>query len=232
LLSFICYTYSFSIIGKDKNFAEKVVLPSTTQGGKDLPSRPNFSCNFPSAIFIRKKNATLSGSPLSKMSANIESNLLGGSRDKEVTRDSSKSPSIDDVESELDDNEYSDNDDCEIESKEDLIFTRDFMSRSLEDLDKLDRYKDTPLDEFFPAASKSNEPAIYIKDKDYEFSVDPKIIIKDENFKFYGKNNEFPFEHIAALHDLSVLFGKDEIQQGYYFLKLFPFTLGADAKTW
>jgi hypothetical protein len=97
------------------------------------------------------------------MSANIESNLLGGSRDKEVTCDSSKSPSIDDVESELDDNEYSDNDDCEIESEEDIIFTRSFMSRSVEDLDKLDRY--TPLDEFFPAASKSNEPAISIKDK-------------------------------------------------------------------
>jgi hypothetical protein len=147
------------------------------------------------------------------MSANIKSNLLGGSRDKEVTRDSSKSPSIDDVESEMDDNEYSDNDDCEIESKEDIIFTREFMSRSLEDLDKLDRYKDTPLDDFFPAASKSNEPTIYIKDKDYEFSVDPEIIRKAENFKFYGKKNEFPFEHIATLHDLSVYFGKDEIQQ-------------------
>jgi hypothetical protein len=121
------------------------------------------------------------------MSTNIKSNLLGGSRDKEVTCDSSKSPSIDDVESEMDDNEYSDNDDCEIESKEDIIFTRDFMSRSLEDLDKLDRYKDTPLDDFFPTASKSNEPTIYIKDKDYEFSVDPEIIRKAENFKFYEK---------------------------------------------
>jgi hypothetical protein len=136
-------------MGKDKNFDEKVVMPSTTQGGKDLPSRPNFSPDAASTVFTRKKNATLSGLQLSKMSANIESNLLGGSRDKEVTRDSSKSPPIDDVESELDDNEYSDNDDCEIESEEDIIFTRDFMSGSLEDLDKLYRYKDTPLDVFF-----------------------------------------------------------------------------------
>jgi hypothetical protein len=136
-------------MGKDNNFAEKVVMPSTTLGGKDLPSRPNFSPNAASAIFIRKKNATLSVSPLSKVSANIESNLLGGSRDKEVTRDSSKSPSIDDVESEFDDNEYSDNDDCETKFEEDIIFTRDFMFGSLEDLDKQDRYKDTPLDDFF-----------------------------------------------------------------------------------
>ena len=44
--------------------------------------------------------------------------------------------------------------------------------------------------------------------------------------------NEFPFEHIVVLHDLSVLFGKDEIHQRYYFLDLFPFTLGGSAKTW
>jgi hypothetical protein len=68
-------------MGKDKNFTEKVVMPSITRGGKDLPSRPNFSPNAASAIFYRKKNATLSGSPLSKMSTNIESNLLGRSRD-------------------------------------------------------------------------------------------------------------------------------------------------------
>ena len=84
----------------------------------------------------------------------------------------------------------------------------------------------------FPVAKKMNAPAIKIKDKDYEFSVDPEIIEKAEKFKFYGRDNEFPFEHIAVLHDLSVLFGKNEIHQRYYFLKLFPFTLGGNAKIW
>jgi hypothetical protein len=130
-----------------------------------------------------------------------------------VTRDSSKSSSIDDVESGLDDNEYSDNDDCGIESEEELFSLELLCLEVLRDFDKLDRYKDTPLNEFFPTASKYNEPIIYIKDKDYEFCVDPKIIRKADNFKFYGKKNEFPIEHIAALHDLSVLFRKDEIQQ-------------------
>jgi hypothetical protein len=78
---------------------------------------------------------------------------------------------------------------------------------------------------FFPIASKSKGSAIYIKDKGYEFSIDPELIKKAESFKFYGKKNEFPLEHIAALHELSALFGKNEIQQRYYFLKLFPFTL-------
>jgi hypothetical protein len=84
---------------------------------------------------------------------------------------------------------------------------------------------------FFSAASKSNGSAIYIKDNGYEFSVDSEIIKKAESFEFYGKENDFTLEHIAVLHELSALFGKDEIQQCYYFLKLFPFTLGGDAKT-
>jgi hypothetical protein len=106
-------------------------MPSTTRGGKDLPSRPNFSPIAASIFFSRNKNTTLSGSPLSKLAAHIESNLSGPSRDKELTHDLSKSPSIDNVDLELDEIEYSD--DCEIESEEDAIFTRDFFYGSLED---------------------------------------------------------------------------------------------------
>jgi hypothetical protein len=62
---------------------------------------------------------------------------------------------------------------------------------SLEDLDKLDDYKNISLNEFFPAANKSKGYAIYIKDKGYEFSVDPEIIKKVESFKFYGKRMSF-----------------------------------------
>ena len=76
-----------------------------------------------------------------------------------------------------------------------------------------------------------NGPAIKINDKDYEFNVDPEIIERAEKSKFYGREDEFPFDHIADLHDLSVLFGKDEINQRHYFLKLFPFSLGGSAKT-
>jgi hypothetical protein len=217
-------------MGKDKNLAEKVVMPSTTRGGKDLPSRPNFSPHVAYVVSSKKKNATLSDSPLSELSAHIVSNLPRSSREKEVTPDLSKSRSIDKVGSELDEIEFSD--DCEIESEEDAILARDFLYGSLEDLDKLDDYKNISLDEFFPAASKSKGSAIYIKDKGYEFSVDPEIIKKAESFKFYGKKNEFSLEHMTALHELSALFGKDEIQQRYYFLKLFPFTLGGDAKIW
>ena len=53
-----------------------------------------------------------------------------------------------------------------------------------------------------------------------------------EDKKFYGKDEEFPFEHIAGLEDIAYLFGKNESQQHYYFQKLFPFSLGGDAKKW
>jgi hypothetical protein len=34
------------------------------------------------------------------------------------------------------------------------------------------------------------------------------------------------------LHEIYNLYGNDEVQKHYYFLNLFPFSLGGDAKTW
>jgi hypothetical protein len=175
-------------MGKDKNLAEKVVMPSTTRGGKDLPSRPNFSPNAASAISSKKKNATLSDTPVPELSVHIVSNLSRASREKEVTPALSKSPSIDKVGSELDEIEFFD--DCEIESEEDAILARDFLYGSLDDLDKLDDYTNISLGEFFPAASKPKGSAIYIKE-DYEFSIDPELIKRAESFKFMGKRMSF-----------------------------------------
>jgi hypothetical protein len=53
-----------------------------------------------------------------------------------------------------------------------------------------------------------------------------------EASKFYGKEEEFPYEHLTNLNDLSCLFGKTEIQQRYYFFKLFSFSLEGKAKVW
>ena len=41
-------------MGKEKN-TPKAVRPSTTRGGKDLPSRQNFSPDVASAIVTKKK---------------------------------------------------------------------------------------------------------------------------------------------------------------------------------
>jgi hypothetical protein len=131
--------FFISAMGKDMNLVENVVMPSTTRGGKDLPSRPNFSPNDASVVSSKKRNATLSDSPLSELSAHIDSNLSRASRDKEVTPDLSKSPSTNKVGSELEEIECFD--DCEFEYEEDAIFARAFLYGSLEDLDKFDDYK-------------------------------------------------------------------------------------------
>ena len=106
------------------------------------------------------------------------------------------------------------------------------------DLDDIDKFKESmelAIGEFFyvdPASYEPYESAIYIKDKDYEFNVDTEIIEIIESNKFYGKYEEFPVEHLERLTKLADLFGKNEVEKRYYFLKLFPFSLGGEAKTW
>jgi hypothetical protein len=63
---------------------------------------------------------------------------------------------------------------------------------------------------------------IYIKDKDYEFTVDPEKIEKAEAIKFIGREDELPWEHLINFTELANVFGNTEIQQQSYFLKLFP----------
>ena len=53
---------------------------------------------------------------------------------------------------------------------------------------------------------------IFVTDKDYEFSVDPEII--------------------TLLAMIATLFTSDEKSCYYYILKIFPFSLKGDAKTW
>jgi hypothetical protein len=39
---------------------------------------------------------------------------------------------------------------------------------------------------------------------------------------FFGKHDEYPAEHIVMVHEISYLYGHDEVKKHYYFLKLFP----------
>jgi hypothetical protein len=76
---------------------------------------------------------------------------------------------------------------------------------------------------FFLPLVNPRDLLFILTNKDYEISVDPKIIKKAESLRFYGRKNEFPLDHMTALHELSALFGKDEIQQRYYFFEIVPF---------
>jgi hypothetical protein len=61
------------------------------------------------------------------------------------------------------------------------------MNIDLDDLDKFEASLSSCLGDLFPVARKSEASTIYIKDKDYEFDVDPNKIEKSEAIIFYGR---------------------------------------------
>ena len=73
---------------------------------------------------------------------------------------------------------------------------------------------------------------ICISDKDYDFSVDPEIITLVESDPFYGYESETVVAHLTKLNDIATLFGQDDKICYYYILRLFPFSLKGDAKIW
>ena len=72
---------------------------------------------------------------------------------------------------------------------------------------------------------------ICISDKDYDFSVDPQLITLVEFDPFHGYESETVVAHLTKLNDIATLFTNDEKTRYYYILKLFPFSLKGDAKT-
>ena len=73
---------------------------------------------------------------------------------------------------------------------------------------------------------------IFVTDKDYEFFVDPELITLVESDPFYGYESETVVAHLTKLNDIATLFTHEEKIRYYYILKLFPFSLKGDAKTW
>ncbi|KAI4987910.1 hypothetical protein ZWY2020_028668 [Hordeum vulgare] len=73
---------------------------------------------------------------------------------------------------------------------------------------------------------------IFVTDKDYEFSVDPELITLVESDPLHGYESETVVAHLTQLHDIATLFTSEEKIRHYYILKLFPFSLKDDAKTW
>ena len=73
---------------------------------------------------------------------------------------------------------------------------------------------------------------ICVTDKDYELSVDPEISTLVESYPFYGYESETVVAHLTKLNDIATLFTHDEKFRYLYILKIFPFSLKGDAKTW
>jgi hypothetical protein len=84
-------------MGKDRDFSKKVIVPSTTRKGMDLPSRSHFSPDVVATPAIKNKTTTIENSPLSRMSFITEKYLLDDGKDKEGMPNLSKSLSNDDI---------------------------------------------------------------------------------------------------------------------------------------
>jgi hypothetical protein len=78
------------IMGKSNDLTAREIMPSTTRGGTNLPSKPKFS------PAIKNKSAALHSSALSNMSmpTDNDNELSDDSMDDEVTNDSSNASSI------------------------------------------------------------------------------------------------------------------------------------------
>ncbi|KAK1612963.1 hypothetical protein QYE76_036636 [Lolium multiflorum] len=73
---------------------------------------------------------------------------------------------------------------------------------------------------------------ICIKDKDYDFSLDLSHIAIVEKAPFCGTEKESAVEHMNELSSMSSLFSDDVKMRTYFVIKIFPFSLKDDAKTW
>ena len=111
---------------------------------------------------------------------------------------------------------------------------RDFLAcNDRSDLKKLlAKLKEKSLNarmKYDPAFASS---PIFITDKDYDFSINPEIITFVESDPFYGYESETVVAHLTKLNDIATLFTHDENICYYFILKLFPFSLKGDVKTW
>ena len=73
---------------------------------------------------------------------------------------------------------------------------------------------------------------IYIRDKDYDFSLDLSYISKVEKEPFCGLETRTALEHMNELSALSSLFSDDQKKCMYFVAKIFPFSLKGEAKSW
>ena len=112
--------------------------------------------------------------------------------------------------------------------------SREILScKDRDDLKKLlCKYKEKPLNARMNCDPKFATSPICVTDKDYEFSVDPELITLVESDPFHGYETKTVVAHLTKLNDIATLFAHDEKIRYCYILKLFPFSLKGDAKTW
>jgi hypothetical protein len=152
-------------MGNSKDITAKEIMPSTTRGGTNLPSRPNFSPAASAAMnkyVAMNKSAALHSSPLSKMSMPIDTDkeLSDYSMDDEVINDSYNPSS--NKNSELDKETAKANAIKALSLESIAAFSRAFVEGSLSDLDNFDYMINVALGDYlYPIDKKIYANSLY-----------------------------------------------------------------------
>ena len=212
------------------------IFPSTTRGGKELPSSsaldspsvliklatpiPAFAIHYDMSHVIDDATSALHVT-FDETTSMVDNNVsLGEFLDKQLAR--------------VRENEIIETDNIDESDDEDsppryelLVVpegyvvdeetARDFLAcNDRYDLKKLlAKLKEKSLNarmKYDPAFATS---PIYISDKDYDFSVDPELITLVESDPFYGYESETVVAHLTKLNDIATLFTNDEKTRYY-----------------
>jgi hypothetical protein len=89
---------------------------------------------------------------------------------------------------------------------------RDFLAcKDRDDLKKLlCKWKEKSLNARMQYDPKFATSPIFVTDKDYEFSVDPELITVVESDPFHGYESETVVAHLTKLNDIATLFAHEE----------------------
>ena len=225
---------------KNLKDAKTKIYPSTTRGGKELPS--SSALDSPSVLskLATRKPATVMNSDMlhviddatSAMHDTYDETtsmldttvLLGEFLDEQLARVRENEIIETDNINESDDEdsppryELPDVPEGYVMDEE---TARDFLAcNDRSDLKKLlAKLKQKTLN-----ARMKHDPAfatspICVTDKDYEFSIDPEIITLVESDPFYGYESETVVAHLTKLNDIATLFTHEEKIRYYYTLK-------------
>ena len=223
------------------------IYPSTTRGGKELPSSSALDSPCVMSKFATPTPASAIRSDMSHVIDDATSAMhdtydettsmldnsvpLGEFLDEQLAR----AREIENIEFDYDD---------ESDDEESLVIPEGYLFDQEASFAILACKNRTELTKLLAKWSKQSlnarmksDPAfatspICVTDKDYEFSVDPDIITLVESDPFHGYESETVVAHLTKLNDIATLFTEDEKSCYYYILKIFLFSLKGDAKIW
>ena len=223
------------------------IYPSTTRGGKELPS--SSALDSPSVLskLATPKPASAINSDMSHVIDDATS-AMHDTYDETTSMLDTTVPLgefLDEQLARARENEIIETDNIDESDDEDLpviaegyVFDKEATLAILACKDRyelkrlLAKWKQQSLNaRMKPDPAFATSP-ICVTDKDYEFSVDPDIITLVESDPFYGYESETVVAHLTKLNDIATLFTNDERTRYLYILKIFPFSLKGDAKKW